>query len=606
MLTNNEKIKIVVLIKQVPDISNIPPDAWNEKTGILNRNKLDSFINPMDLKALSLAKNLKENNGGQIIVLTMGPPSAKDALTEAFGYGIDKAILLTDRSFAGSDTYATSYILSSAIKKIIQDSKNYIIISGKLSDDGDTGQVPIQISEELNLELVPDVVSVEDYNEFIFNIDSDQTHKKIKAKIPFLITTNNGFLSNYPLLTDRMRDKKIKEWSNNNLNLSEDNIGLKGSKTQVISIFKPKDDKRDCKKFTEAKELIAQLERDLNLNEFCLSNEEKGNIDNHVRNDIFFVYIGMFNELSESMKHLIYRSKQLANQIGSALNIITVDFSKDDFQVFQNMGVDVIHNLIFDHKSIKNISNNIQRIIKNANICLFGDSQSHKEIAARVSYSMNCGLTADCTELSLKDVGTRKNVLCQTRSALGGNIMATIISKDSPVQIATVKNQNVPCTNHSAKPKINEYKIVGKTSHIKVIDEIEKNVDDLSNKELIISGGNGFLSKEEFLSYTQKFKDLSSQYFNLTCSVGGSRKIRELGFIEHTNQIGQTGCSVAPKIYFAIGISGSYQHIVGIKDSHIIVAINKDEQAEIFKYANYGIVGDYKMILPQLFEAMKK
>ena len=150
-------MNFIVLVKQVPDITNIPFDAWDREKGTLKRGMLDNVTNPLDLNALAFAYRVREqlgNKDSKILCITMGPGQAKDVLIDCLSRGADEAILLTDRDFAGADTAATSYTIAQAVKKIEKDifkNKNYLIFAGMQSVDGDTAQVPPQVAEELTI-----------------------------------------------------------------------------------------------------------------------------------------------------------------------------------------------------------------------------------------------------------------------------------------------------------------------------------------------------------------------------------------------------------------------------------------------------------------------
>ena len=165
-------MNFIHLVKQVPDITNIPADAWDREKGTLKRNKLDNRMNLLDLHALTLARQIREKlaeEDARIISLTMGPPSAETTLLDSLARASDDAVLLTDRAFAGADTIATAYSLACGVEKIekelFQNDQNYIILAGMQSVDGDTAQVPAQVSEVLNIDLIAYVTG--------FDVDTD-------------------------------------------------------------------------------------------------------------------------------------------------------------------------------------------------------------------------------------------------------------------------------------------------------------------------------------------------------------------------------------------------------------------------------------------------
>jgi electron transfer flavoprotein alpha subunit len=234
-------------------------------------------------------------------------------------------------------------------------------------------------------------------------------------------------------------------------------------------------------------------------------------------------------------------------------------------------------------------------------IFLCGATNIGRSLISRVAINIKAGLTADCTGL---DIDPDKKILLQTRPAFGGNIMATIISPNYRPQMATVRHKVFApmAPDKKRKGKIikesfNPALYVSRTKLLDIIDEIESTVN-LSEADIIVSGGRGMGGPENF-------KLLEELAHVLGSAVGSSRAAVDAGWMPYSHQVGQTGRTVSPKIYIACGISGQIQHLVGMQSSKIIVAINKDPEAPIFKVATYGIVGDLFQVVPALTQAFK-
>ncbi|MFH1519395.1 MAG: electron transfer flavoprotein subunit beta/FixA family protein [Candidatus Omnitrophota bacterium] len=235
-------MKIVVCIKQVPDTTDV---KINPETNTLIREGVDSIINPFDMYAIEEAVRLKERFGGQSIVITMGPPQAQSALREALALGIDSAIHLSDRAFAGSDTWATSLILAKAIAKI---GGCDLVICGKQASDGDTAQVGPGIATHLNLPQATYVRRIDsvhlDTTPKVMIVERllEEGYEMLELKLPTLITVVKEINEpRLPSLRGKMKAKKaeITVWGNKDLGIAEDQIGLNGSPTQVVKIFTP-------------------------------------------------------------------------------------------------------------------------------------------------------------------------------------------------------------------------------------------------------------------------------------------------------------------------------------------------------------------------------
>jgi electron transfer flavoprotein alpha subunit len=233
---------------------------------------------------------------------------------------------------------------------------------------------------------------------------------------------------------------------------------------------------------------------------------------------------------------------------------------------------------------------------------LFGATNVGRSLASRVAVPLNAGLTADCTGLA---ICPETKQLLQTRPAFGGNIMATISTPSARPQMSTVRPRVMKALAPDASRKgevimadmTNEI-LKAKARRIAFAPDTGTKVN-LADAEIIIAGGRGMQKPENF----KLLEDLAAV---LGAAVGASRAAVDANWIAYPHQVGQTGKTVCPKIYFAIGISGQIQHIAGMMSSDIIVAINKDPEAPIFKTATYGIVGDLFQILPVLTEEFRK
>ncbi|MBU3958937.1 MAG: electron transfer flavoprotein subunit beta/FixA family protein [Candidatus Omnitrophica bacterium] len=231
-------MNIIVCIKQVPETTEV---RINPETNTLIREGVKSIINPFDMYALEEGLRLKEKFGGKVTVITMGPPQAEQALREAISMGTDEAILISDRAFAGSDTWATGYILSSAIKKLgIYD----LILCGKQASDGDTAQVGPGISAHLDIPQVTYVKKIEEVKDNSLRVERmmEEGFEVIQTPLPAVLTVVKEINEpRLPSLRGMMRAKqaKIVVWGQKELNLDPQRIGLCGSPTQVIKIFTP-------------------------------------------------------------------------------------------------------------------------------------------------------------------------------------------------------------------------------------------------------------------------------------------------------------------------------------------------------------------------------
>lgn len=223
-------MNIVVCVKQVPDTTVVKID---QKTGTLIREGVPSIINPEDKHALESAIALKENHGGKVTVISMGPPQAKAALREALCMGADEAILITDRAFAGSDTLATSKALAGVLRKLEYD----VVFAGRQAIDGDTAQVGPEIAEHLDIPQVTYVQGVDiEEDGLLINRALEDGHEMIKVKGPVLLTAikelNEPRYMNVRYIFDTA-NKEVQVWSADDIDVEKSDLGLKGSPTKV-------------------------------------------------------------------------------------------------------------------------------------------------------------------------------------------------------------------------------------------------------------------------------------------------------------------------------------------------------------------------------------
>lgn len=229
-------------------------------------------------------------------------------------------------------------------------------------------------------------------------------------------------------------------------------------------------------------------------------------------------------------------------------------------------------------------------------ICLFGATAIGRDLAPRIAARIQTGLTADCTSLEIDDE-TKK--LLMTRPAFGGNIMATIICPDHFPQMSTVRPGVMQMIekdfNRSGELVQLQVNLSDLSDNIRVLEVVKaiKSKKNIEDANILISGGRG-IGKKENLKLLEELAE------TLGGCVSGSRAIVDQGWIDHNSQVGQTGKTVRPDLYIACGISGAIQHLAGMEDSGLIIAINKDANAPIFQVADIGIVGDVEKVIPEL------
>ncbi|MBN2020742.1 MAG: FAD-binding protein [Sedimentisphaerales bacterium] len=691
----------IVLVKQVPDVSQITDNAFDPSTGTLIRARLASVINELDTQAMAFANRMRNLNGdadSKIVALSMGPPMAEDVLRYALSRCADTVILLTDKALGGADTVATANPLAFSIRKIVKEifngDNNYFVVSGMQSVDGDTAQVPPQIAEELGLPCIAYATDCRLNNgRFEFTRIISGGSQIVAAKRPPAVVTVAKY--EYPLFATfaasrRAGKTKVITWSAADINATL--IGTKGSKTWVIRVFPPGKTNRKCRCLTDAKSLADVIiesvksqksgdESDKQISGYILPSKRKDHFDRTfegtakevedykiLTNKLRELGITAISSIDESIKEKILAAagenfhKNTLDDMLAGLQVAEPSYKGEVWVVAEHRD-NIIHPATFEligkardladsletkvgvviagHKLppltqslIAAGADNVyliddpllgefdplshRKVIADAvskyrpQIVLYAATPQGRVLAPLISYRVGCGLTADCTSFDIRD-SSRKGqfaVLLQTRPALGGNVMATISTKNSRSQMATARPgvmKRLP-PDLSRKGKVINHKASVTQDDISLeIIKTERGAGKVQfDAEVIVSGGKGMQNRDNYEKLLNSLRDALKNRLNVPVERGASRAAVEQGFAERIRQVGQTGTAVGPKLYLAIGISGAIQHMIGVANTETIIAINSDHNAPIFKQCDYYVVGNAEDVIPQLAAALQE
>ncbi|MDG5800389.1 electron transfer flavoprotein subunit alpha/FixB family protein [Marinilabiliaceae bacterium ANBcel2] len=335
-------------------------------------------------------------------------------------------------------------------------------------------------------------------------------------------------------------------------------------------------------------------------------------------NSVFVICEIDEGKIADVSLELLTKGRTLSNTLGCKLEAVVLGHKLNgvEEELFP-YGADVVH--IGDDKRLDPYTtlphtSVITGLFENEKpqIGLLGATPLGRDLGPRVSSALKSGLTADCTALEIgdhedkKEKKSYKNLLYQIRPAFGGNIVATIINPDCRPQMATVREgvmkKEIYSPTHKGEVKtidVNKF-IKPEDTVVKVIERhMEKGRVNIKNSSVIVSGGYGMGSKENFEALYELADVLGAE-------VGASRAAVDAGFAPHDRQVGQTGVTVRPKLYIACGISGQIQHTAGMEESAMVIAINNDSAAPINKVADYVITGDVMDIIPKMIKSYKK
>jgi len=330
--------------------------------------------------------------------------------------------------------------------------------------------------------------------------------------------------------------------------------------------------------------------------------------------DMVWVYTEQTDgKLADVSLELMHKARVLADKMDSQVSAVLLGDGVEPLaQTLFAHGADNVY--LLDDPELKDFrsmpyANMVTQLVeeKRPRVVLFGATHIGRDIAPRVASHTRSGLTADCTELKIETLTVKKvehkDLLLQIRPAFGGNIIATIISPDVEIQMATIREgvMEMGEPDPSRTGKIIPVNVALDPVDI-AVQIIEKHQEassvNLKAAPIIVAGGYGADTPEKF----QLIKDLAKL---LGAEVAGSRAAVDAGLISSERQVGQTGTTVRPKLYIAVGISGAIQHRAGMQESQKIIAINSDPEAPIFQVAHYGIQGDLTEVIPKLIDAYK-
>ncbi len=633
-------LTIISLIKQVP----LPSEMRMGEDGLMDRTKAKSIINIDCQFGLEAGLQLKKKYpDARMIACSMGPYSFETALKTALSMGYDEAYLLSDRKLGGSDTYATGLALSTLLMHLgfTKESKEpFIIFTGRQTSDGDTAHVPSQVAENMGLPQATFVERVEadGKGNIIARRIIEGGYQELQLPMPCVVSlAPTGIAPRKPSLSGaiKARNTPITVLGVDDINLTSPKIGLAGSPTIVANVQNITSDRPPVMMAEGSgdKELvdsfIAQFEKGGNTLQKKEEKERKAKetpdfpvIDTREGNRGILTWAEVVNgKISPSSLELLTPSRNLAEQLGDDTKITTVLIGKNVKPLAKTLfeyGSDevvLVEDDRLEEYLVLPFSDILTQVIRKRKpeIAIFAATTAGRELAPRIGMRTGSGVTADCTGLEIGEYVNRKDkeiirpILHSRRPTYGESKLATILGFIYP-QISTARPGTFPIpkrqegrtgTLSTFKPELKEEDFVVK---IRKTVRGEGGLQSLQDADVIISGGRGATSDNlklvKELASALKEKGIKAEW-------ASSRVVVDEGVAEYARQVGQTGRTVRPKVYVAVGISGAIQHIYGMKESGTIVAIDHNPKASIFSHADFGIVGEYEDVVPELIDRVK-
>lgn len=606
-------MKIAVCVKYVPVVSRITFD-YERKT--INREGVPSEVNPFDLLGLIRAVAMKRGLEDQVVAISMGPPQAREGLVQCLALGADRAVLLTDRALAGSDTLATARALSLALGR----EKPDLIICGRNSTDAETGQVGPELAELMAIPHVSQVRKLDylaDTHRIVAERTTDDGYQVVECTLPALVCVVEGIApETYPNRQQLAEagQKPVEEVTCAQLSVDPSLFGLAGSPTWVqdIRLVQPNRlgvviEESDAE--AAARQVAGLLQQRLASlsdpsNHPSLPTDLPRYPDRRDKS-IWVVAETVREGLRHVTREMLGKARQLTTVTRSEVAAVLIGPAQDALiNELAAYGADRV--LVLDPTSqgtlgSRAVSHALGLAVQAAHpyAVLFPATADGRDLASRLAARWGLGLTGDAIDLEINEQGQ----LVQLKPALGGNVVAPILSKTLPNLVTLRPGLLTPVApDSSARAAVETIDVPPFSGADMRIVEVHRQEDlgamELERAQVVLGVGMG-------IGGLENLPQVQALARSIGATMAATRDVVHAGWLPAQIQVGISGRTIAPRVYLAVGIRGAFNHTVGIQKAGVIIAINQNRRAPIFRAADYGIVGDWKTYLPPLVEALK-
>jgi electron transfer flavoprotein alpha subunit len=609
-------MKIAVCMKYVPIIARI---QFDYETKTIIREGVPSEVNPFDLLGLVRAVELKNSPDDEVVVISMGPPGASEGLTNCVALGADRSVLITDRALAGSDTLATSRALSLALQR----EKPDLIICGRNSADGDTGQVGPEIAELMGLPHISSVRKLdlsEDKKSVIGERITDEGIQTMQCDLPVLVCVTEGVAPElYPDREQMERAEGIAAEEVTAADLSSDlsQFGLEGSPTWVdeIRLVEPNrlgvvlEDATPEDAAKQAADALRQRLAELAAADSTGPGKSSAaalpKYPNSREKSIWVVAETTSQGLAHVTSEMLGKARELTQFTKSEVVAVLISPRPDAaVQELASQGADRV--LTLDNSQLGPVfgmavgASLAEAVSKGSPYAvLFAATADGRDLASRLAARLGLGLTGDAMDLEIDSEGR----LVQLKPALGGNVVAPILSKTLP-NLVTLR----PGLLTPAAPE------PGTTATVEEITAVPYDGPDvrllkeefqedqegviLANAQVVLGVGMGVGGLENLAKVQEMARSIGA-------SIAITRDVYHEGWLPQQLQVGISGRTIAPKVYISVGIRGAFNHTVGLQRAGVIISINQNRRAVMFRSSDFGIVGTWEEFLPPLIEELR-
>jgi electron transfer flavoprotein alpha subunit len=604
-------MKIVCLVKQVPNPAYVRLDP---ETRRLVREGVPLELNEFDVYAVSEAIRLRDEHGGEVVTMTMGPPQAEDALAMTLAMGADRAIHLSDRVFAVADTIGTSRTLAMALAREGAD----LVLCGRKTVDSETWQVPPEVAAHLGWPQLTSVDRIELAGEDRLRArrQTDEGFDTYELDFPAIVSVaesiNEGI---WPARSDveaTPTEGRIAVWQAGDLasdvRENDKRFGQTGSPTRVLAVkdAAPQRHGEIASSPQEAAERIVALLAEVEgPPRSSWEKPERLGKRPGKSYDCWTVVELVEGRPRRLSLELLGKGRELAGKLGGTnvalvLGAETAEAAREAERHGAERVVVVEDERLAEYHP-DTYAAALRQVVEREgpHALLIPSTAMGRDYGPRVAGELELGMTGDCVDLGIDKAGR----LIQYKPAYGGNIVSVIMGNTTP-QLATVRpGMFAPVEpRDDASAEHAAFSLDGlpepRTRLVAREQAEETAAHELDSAEIVVCVGKGIGGPEAI-------PEVQEQARRLGAALGVSRGVADAGWFAKNRQVGLTGRAIAPRLYLTVGVRGAFEHMVGSVKAGVIVGLNKNERAPIFKAADVGLVGDWRETLPPLVSALE-
>lgn len=602
-------MKLLVLIKQIPDMSNMRLDASHRVV----REGLELLPNPFDTRALALAARLREEHGATITAVTMGPPQARAVLDFArAATGAEHCIHVSDPALAGSDTLVTAAVLAKVAARVSPD----IVITGQYSVDSETGQVPEQLAALLDMPCLPAVREFDldpGARTVRVKCETDDGMETLEAAWPVVVTTAERLMSPARATPEQVADAEgmeVETLTIADLGLRPEQVGGDGSPTWVGGIRPVVTSRSPVRISGPTAAALGEAIESVVLPKLGRTGGAPARqaAAGAAGRCVWVLLESAGGRLSEASRALLGLGRQLGHEV-TGIFLGGADAQFDTHAAFECGAGHVIvaQNGNLDPGGGEAWSGALEALLEEGraqpDLVIGSATRVGRATLSRVAARKSLGLTGDC--IGIEEDGD--GVLLHLKPAFGGNLVAPIGCRTRPELTTIVPGTIPPAVSGAASGEAEIVQVDCPAPRVNVV-ETDRSASALAraldSARIVLCMANTPGDAEADLKLAEESRRRLEAATGMTAALAATRRVTDSGRLPRQLQVGLTGRAIAPDIYIGLGVRGAAYHMVGIKNAKVVIALNSDPEATIFGDCDLGIEGRWQDILPVLVDAL--